>query len=72
MKGFGFIHGIVIAKELNTGFLSDGQKNEVIAFDPGTLKIKNYIKTSANPNSMVYDAGSGRCLSDISQASQRR
>ena len=60
LSGFGFIHGIVIVKELNTGFLSDGQKNEVIRFDPGTLQIKNRIKTVANPNSMVYDKGSGR------------
>jgi hypothetical protein len=60
LTGFGFIHGIVIVKALNTGFLSDGQKNEVISFDPATLKIKGRIKTLANPNSMVYDRSSGR------------
>jgi uncharacterized protein YjiK len=60
LTGFGFIHGIVIVKELKTGFLSDGQKNEVISFDPATLTIKNRIKTLANPNSMVYDLSSGR------------
>ncbi len=60
LTGFGFIHGIVIVKELQTGFLSDSQKNEVIAFDPSTLTIKGRIKTSANPNSMAYDAASGR------------
>lgn len=60
MSGFGFIHGIVIAKELQTGFLSDGQKNEVISFDLATLKIKGRIRTLENPNSMVYDRPSGR------------
>ncbi len=60
LTGFGFIHAIVIVKELQTGFLSDGQKNEVISFDPATLKIKKRIKTLANPNSMAYDHTSGR------------
>jgi len=60
LTGFGFIHGIVIVKEINTGFLSDGQKNQVISFDPTTLKIKGRITTLANPNSMVYDRSSGR------------
>lgn len=59
LTGFGFIHGIVIVKEINTGFLSDGQKNEVVSFDPTTLKIKDRIKTLANPNSMVYDHTTG-------------
>lgn len=60
LGGFGFIHGIVIVPELSTGFLSDGQKNEVVIFDPATLKIKRRIKTAANPNSMVYDKLTGR------------
>ncbi len=60
LTDFGFIHGIVIVNSLNTGFLSDGQKNEVVTFDPGTLQIKGRIKTAANPNSMAYDAGTRR------------
>ena len=60
MTGFGFIHGIVIVKKLNIGFLSDGQKNEVVAFDPNTRRIKDRIKTVANPNSMVYNATTDR------------
>ena len=60
MTGFGFIHGIVIVKALNTGFLSDGQKNEVVTFDPSTLQIKGRIKTAENPNSMAYSAATGR------------
>ncbi len=60
LTGFGFIHGIVLAKDLHVGFLSDGQKNEVIVFDPATLRITNKIRTAANPNSMVYDHATGR------------
>ena len=60
MNGFGFVHGIVIVKGLNTGFLSDGQKNEVVTFDPKTLQIKERIRTVANPNSMAYDAKTRR------------
>ncbi len=60
LTGFGFVHGIVIVRSLNRGFLSDGQKNEVVTFDPETLQIKDRIKTVANPNSMAYDAVTGR------------
>jgi streptogramin lyase len=60
LKGFGFIHGIVVVKQLNKGFLSDGQKNEVVTFDPATLEIKSRIKTASNPNSMAYDQHNGR------------
>lgn len=60
LAGFGFIHGIVIVPSLHTGFLSDGQKNEVVTFDPATLEIKSHIKTVANPNSMAFDEDTGR------------
>lgn len=60
LTGFGFVHGIVIVKSLNTGFLSDGQKNEVVTFDSKTLQIKDRIKTVANPNSMAYDTVTGK------------
>ena len=59
LTGFGFIHGIVIVKDLHMGFLSDGQKNEVVTFDPTTLTIKDRIKTLANPNSMAFDESTG-------------
>ena len=59
LTGFGFIHGIVIVKKLHTGFLSDGQKNEVVTFDPTTLTIKDRVKTLTNPNSMAFDESTG-------------
>lgn len=60
LSGFGFIHGIVIIDHSTRGFLSDGQKNEVVTFDPKTLTITGRIKTAANPNSMVFDPATGR------------
>jgi hypothetical protein len=59
LAGFGFIHGIAIVKEFGIGFLSDGQKNQVVIFDPSTLAIKGRIETLANPNSMAYDQATG-------------
>lgn len=60
MTGFGFIYGMVIVKAVNTGFLSDGQKNEIVVFDLMSLQVKRRIHTAANPNSMAYDASTGR------------
>ncbi|HEX5413778.1 MAG TPA: hypothetical protein VFZ27_18190 [Terriglobia bacterium] len=60
MSGFGFVHGIVLVDDLNRGFISDGDKNEVDIFDPVTLKVTSRIKTLDDPNSMVYDRASGR------------
>ena len=60
MTGFGFIHGIVILPSNQQGFLSDGQHNEILTFDPGTLAITGHIKTADNPNSMVYNEPFGR------------
>jgi len=59
LSGFGFIHGILIVKP-TLGFLSDGQKNEVVVFNPKTLEIERKIATAANPNSLAYDAATGR------------
>jgi len=59
LSGFGFIHGILIVRP-DLGFLSDGVKNEVVVFNPKTLEIKQKIKTDPNPNSLAYDASTGR------------
>ena len=60
LSGLGFIHSIVIVSQRNLGFLSDGDKNEVVMFNPQTLKIQGRIKVLAKPNSMVYDSGTQR------------
>jgi DNA-binding beta-propeller fold protein YncE len=59
MTGFGFVHGVLIVRP-DLGVLSDGGKAEVVVFNPKTLEIKQKIKTDANPNSLAYDAATGR------------
>jgi YVTN family beta-propeller protein len=54
------IHGIVIAADLNTGFITDGGNNEVVLFDLQTLNVKNKVKAGENPDGAVYDIASRR------------
>ena len=60
VSGMNRIHGIAIANDLNTGFISDGGNNEVILFDLKTLKIKDRVKAGSNPDGIVYDSASKR------------
>jgi len=60
IPGLTRIHGIAVAGDLGTGFISDGGSNQVVAFDLENLGIKNKIKTGANPDGIVYDAVSKR------------
>lgn len=60
LEGFGFVHGIVILPTGKKGFISDGQKNEVVVFDPSQMRITGHIPTDANPNSMVYNKMTNR------------
>src|SRR5262249_4959838 len=54
------VHGIAIAPELNKGFISNGRGNTVTIFDLKTLKTAGTAATGENPDSIRYDAGSGR------------
>ncbi len=60
ISGMSRIHGIAIANELNTGYISDGATNEVVFFDLKTLEIKKKIKAGTNPDGIVYDPASKR------------
>ena len=60
VSGMSRIHGIAIANDLNTGFISDGGTNQVVAFDLKTLAVKNKIKAGTNPDGIVYDPASKR------------
>jgi DNA-binding beta-propeller fold protein YncE len=75
----GFSHGICIAGELNRGFVTTGGSGtdprtyptQVVSFDLKTLAVKDRIKVKEDPDSIVYDAPSGRVFAfngDISQA----
>lgn len=54
------VHGIAIAPELNKGFISNGRGNNVTIFDLKTLKTIGTAATGENPDSIRYDAASGR------------
>ncbi len=54
------VHGIAIAPELNRGFISNGRGNNVTIFDLKTLKTIGKAATGENPDSIRYDAVSGR------------
>jgi hypothetical protein len=54
------VHGIALAPELNRGFISNGRGNSVTIFDLRTLKAIGKAPTGDNPDSIRYDAGSGR------------
>lgn len=60
ITGMQRIHGIVIADELGTGFISDGGSNQVVAFDLKDLTIKSKINAGTNPDGIVYDSASKR------------
>ena len=54
------VHGIAIAPELNKGFISNGRNNTMTIFDLKTLKATGSAATGENPDSIRYDAVSGR------------
>src|SRR5512140_218170 len=54
------VHGVAVAPELNRGFVSNGRSNNVTIFDLKTLKSLGQTPTGENPDSIRYDAVSGR------------
>jgi YVTN family beta-propeller protein len=49
-----------VAPELNRGWISNGRSNNVTVFDLKTLKATGQVPTGGNPDSIRYDAASGR------------
>jgi DNA-binding beta-propeller fold protein YncE len=60
ISGMQRIHGIAIADDLGTGFISDGGSNQVVAFNLKDLTVKSKIKAGTNPDGIVYDPVSKR------------
>ncbi len=54
------VHGIAIAPELNRGCVSNGRGNNVTMFDLKTLATLGQVAVGRNPDSIRYDAVSGR------------
>ncbi|MBV8865426.1 MAG: YncE family protein [Acidobacteriaceae bacterium] len=60
ISGMSRIHGIAIANDLNTGYISDGANNNMVFFDLKTLEVKKKVKAGTNPDGIVYDPASKR------------
>ncbi len=70
IAGMHLVHSIVLVNELGRGFISDGSGSTalgagdlVVMFDLATLKILGEIKTSPNPDCLIYDPASRRVFS---------
>ncbi len=48
------VHGIALAPELGTGFISAGGAHKVVVIDLKTLKEKASVETGENPDAVLY------------------
>jgi YVTN family beta-propeller protein len=48
-------HGVVMAPDGKTGFISDGGASAVVVFDPATFASVGKIPAGTNPDGMVYE-----------------
>lgn len=60
ITGLHGVHGIALADDLNTGFISDGGANQVVLFDLKTLEVKKKVPAGSNPDAILYDSVSQR------------
>jgi DNA-binding beta-propeller fold protein YncE len=52
------VHGIALVPDDNIGFTSNGGENQMSVFDLKTLKLVKKVKSSQNPDSIIYDPAS--------------
>jgi DNA-binding beta-propeller fold protein YncE len=60
VTGLKAAHGIALAA--GHGFVTDGEQNAVIEFDPATGKTLKVIPTGQKPDSILFDQASGRIM----------
>src|SRR5258707_9704108 len=55
------VHGVALVKDLNKGFISDGEAQSAFVFDIKTMKVTGEIKTNQpDTDSIIYDPASKR------------
>ncbi len=54
------VHGIAVAPELRTGFISNGKANTASIFDLDSLRVIQQVRTGENPDAILYDPSSLR------------
>ena len=60
IRGLQGARDVVFANELQRGFVTEQSKNDVVIFDPLTLKIIGRAPTAAGPDSITYDPANKR------------
>jgi YVTN family beta-propeller protein len=55
ITGLKGVHGIAVAADLNRGFISNGQGNNVTVFDLKTLEKTGEVATGQNPDAICYE-----------------
>jgi DNA-binding beta-propeller fold protein YncE len=50
------VHGIAVAPDLDRGFISNGQGNNVTVFELKTLKAVGTVETGKNPDAILFDS----------------
>lgn len=56
------VHGIAIVPELNRGFTSNGQTNDVTIFDLKTLAVVGHVPVGKKPDAIIYDPATKRVI----------
>ena len=61
-------HGTAIVPSVNRGFITDGDKAEIVVFDLKTYAILGKIKAFADVDGVIYDPGTNRVLAACGDA----
>jgi len=51
-------HGTALVPELNRGFITDGDKGDVMIFDTKTYAVLGHVATAEDSDGVIYDASS--------------
>ena len=56
-------HVVAFVRELNKGFITDGEQGKIVIFDLKTLKVIGDAKAASDGDSILYDPASKRVFS---------
>ena len=58
------VHGIALVPEINRGFISNGQTNDVLVFDLKTLETVSRLPAGKKPDAIFYDRATRRVIAN--------
>ena len=53
-------HGVALVPALHRGFITDGQKGEVVIFDLNTNEVLGSVKAADDADGIIFDAGTNK------------